>query len=198
MSWTALCNLRYGQVCCWQCVLSKWPSFEREKTNYSCPFPTPAAPAEVSSQVFWPITPKPGLEPTNLTHPHGLPEIQQLRTPLVTKDLQICTMRVRDLLGAKPTRGFARFSVEHPEAKLPGRLQPLRIAPPWVRDVAACCAMPNMLCTSELCSQRPMCWGKCCQGLPIQSASEGGETPVLHLPACWVSHLAPQWLPLRV
>lgn len=130
MSWTALCNLRYGQVCCWQCVLSKWPSFEREKNNYSCPFPTPAAPAEVSSQVFWPITPKPGLEPTNLIHPRGLPEIQQLRTPLVTKDLQICTMRFRDLLGAKPTRGFARFSVEHPEAKLPGRLWPLRISPP--------------------------------------------------------------------
>ena len=52
MSRTALCNLLYGQVCCWQCVLSKWPSFDREKTDNACPFPTPAAPTEVSSQVI--------------------------------------------------------------------------------------------------------------------------------------------------
>lgn len=52
MSQTALCNLLYGQVCCWQCILSKWPSFERKKTNNSCPFPTPAAPTELSPQVI--------------------------------------------------------------------------------------------------------------------------------------------------
>lgn len=185
MSWTVLCNLLYGQVCCWQCVLSKWPSFQREKTSNSWPSPTPAAPTEVSSQVLWPITPKPGLEPTNLVHPSSLIEIQQLRILLVTKGPRICIVQVSHLLEAKPTKGFACLREEHPE------LWSLEMWLSWTRDVAVCCAMLNTLWASELPSQQP---GKCCQGHPVQSASEGGETSGLHLPACWVSHSVPWWL----
>lgn len=98
----------------------------------------------------------------------------------------------------KPTTGSACLSVEHPEALLPGQLRPLGISHPWARDVAACCPRQNTLCTSELCSQQLECWGKCCQGHPTPSASEGGETPELPLPACWAAQLVPQCLSLRV
>lgn len=94
------------------------------------PFPPLQLPQKPLHKWFWPITPKTGLEPTNLIHPSSLIEIQQLRTPLVTKGLQICIVQVSDLLRVKPTKGFACFTAEHPEASLPGRLRPLRISHP--------------------------------------------------------------------
>lgn len=153
------------------------------------PLPPLQLPQKCLHKSFWPITPKPGLELTNLVHPSSLIEIQQLRIPLVTKALQICIVQVSHLLQAKPTKGFV------PRCGAPWVVIPV-ISLPWAGDGAACCAVLNALCISELSSQqlRGVWWGNCCQGHPTQSASEGGETAGLHLPACWGSHLVPQCL----
>lgn len=79
------------------------------------PLPPLQLPQKCLHKSFWPITPKTGLEPTNLVHPSSLIEIQQLRIPWVTKGLQICIVQVSHLLEAKPTKEFACLGVEHPE-----------------------------------------------------------------------------------
>lgn len=132
MSWTALCNLRYGQVCCWQCVLSKWPSFQREKTNNSWLFPTPAAPTEVSSQVILTHYSK----TRAWTHKSNSPK-QSNWNPAVKDSFgdkrSTVLYYASQRLGVKPTKGFVYFSVKHPEALLSEWLQPL-----WILHLCSC------------------------------------------------------------
>lgn len=70
------------------------------------PLPPLQLPQKCLRKSFWPITPKTGLEPTNLVHPSSLVEIQQLRIPLETKGLQICIVQVSHLLEANPQKGL--------------------------------------------------------------------------------------------
>lgn len=153
MSWTALCNLLYGQVCCWQCVLSKWPSFQREKTSNSWPSPTPAAPTEVSSQVVLTHYSK------NRTQTDKSSSPKQCHWNPAIKD-SFGDKRPADLYCASQpfTWGKTHRRVCVPRCGAPWAVIPVDLLA-WARDAAACCALLNALCTSDLPSQWPAWWG---------------------------------------